>query len=104
MIRHWITVFILMISGFISTVSCGEFRLIDADRPLSLLYDDAEPSVVRQAVSMFSIDLVKVCGTAPRRVGMPDGRTVIAGTLGKSSILDNLMKSENVWSDDIRGK
>src|SRR5262245_58235341 len=86
--------------------SNGSFGLATGGQPAPL-YVSAEdfPGVVR-AVNDLRADLERVTGSAPTvtTTGAPSGRVVIVGTLGKSPIVDRLVRDKKLDARALAGK
>jgi hypothetical protein len=84
----------------------GSFALANGGQPVPLFVSAEDfPGVVR-AVNDLRADLERVTGNAPTvtTTGAPNGRLVIVGTLGKSPIVDRLVREKKLDARDIAGK
>jgi hypothetical protein len=90
-----------------SRPSAGAFALISPTGPASLLVEPgADPAVVH-AADGFASDLAQVAGRPPRRIGSREqmtGDVVIAGVLGHSPAIDQLVQSGKISVADVAGQ
>src|SRR5262245_54823570 len=86
--------------------SNGSFALATGGQPAPLFVSAEDfPGVVR-AVNDLRADVERVTGTAPTITtsGAPSGRVVIVGTLGKSPLIDRLVRDKKLDVNAIAGK
>ncbi len=85
----------------------GSFPLLAAKRPAPIYLDAADWPGVLRAGADLQADVERVTGIKPALVtnGAPAGKpAVIIGTLGKSPLIDGLVKSGKLNADAISGK
>ncbi len=87
--------------------SKGYFSLVNAKEPTSLLIDSEDYAGVIRAYSDLQEDIYKVTGKKPELI---KGETataksvVIAGTLGKSALIDKLVANKMIDGKELQGK
>ncbi len=71
-----------------------------------ILYSQADDPLVGLAVQDLRDDLAAVTGKTPRlSTGAPQGRTaILVGTLGRSPLIDGLVRDRKLKVDDLRGR
>jgi len=109
-----ITLFLFQITtavGIYSYVSTqngeGRFPLVENGKCVPLFIGSADFTGVKRAFNDFKIDIEKVTGVKPEMaVGkLPSSKMlVIAGTLGKNTIIDQLVKNKKIDVSEIVGK
>lgn len=63
----------------------------------SILFDDDESVTVKTSISLFAEDIERVSGVKPELTNeMPQSNAVIAGTIGSSRWIDQLVKSKKI--------
>jgi len=85
----------------------GSFPLLQDKRTASICIDKSDYTGVLRAASDLQADIERVSGVKPGLTtnGIPSGKiAIIAGTLGKSSHIDNLVKAGKINTDSITGK
>src|SRR5262249_6931666 len=86
--------------------SNGSFPLATGGQPAPLFVSAEDfPGVVR-AVNDLRADVERVAGKAPTvtTTGAPNGRAVIVGTLGKSPVIDRLVRDKKLDANALKGK
>ncbi|MBD8347604.1 glycosyl hydrolase 115 family protein [Dysgonomonas sp. HGC4] len=78
------------------------FPLAIDGKPASILTDDTDYKGVLRAVNDFKEDLRKVTGNIPSSEATKF--SVIIGTVGQSSIIDNLIQEGKIEAKDLTGK
>jgi hypothetical protein len=87
--------------------SPGCFMLVQDKHAVPLCLDKADHPAVLRAASDLQADVNRVSGVKPELVtdNAPSSKTaVIVGTLGKSILIDGLVKSGKIKADAIAGK
>jgi len=83
------------------------FPLIRRGVPAALVVDgDADPAV-RHVADAFALDLARVGGTAPRRLARLEdakGPVVLIGQLGRSPLIDALVRQGRIDARDLQGE
>ncbi|MCR4853893.1 MAG: glycosyl hydrolase 115 family protein [Prevotella sp.] len=85
------------------TAQSGYFPLSDA----AIYTDSRDYKVVEIAAAMLADDVERVTGRRPqqRTVGqLPKGAAVVAGTLGKSRLIDKLVSKQRINVEALKGK
>jgi hypothetical protein len=89
------------------TAAPGSFPLLRDKQAAALCVDKSDYAGVLRAASDLQADIERVSGVKTELTadGVPSGKTVvIAGTLGKSSVIDSLAKAGKIQTDTIAGK
>ena len=85
--------------------SAGYFPLATADGLAAVCTDSRDYSVVGIAADMLADDMERITGRRPVTCHtLPRSSAVLAGTLGKSRIIDQVVKSQKIDVSGIRGK
>ena len=96
------------INSYVSTQNGeGRFPLVENGKASTLYIGNEDFTGVKRAFNDFKIDIERVTGVkAELAVGkVPSSKTlVIAGTLGKSTVIDQLVKSKKIDISGIAGK
>src|SRR3954468_21677290 len=74
------------------TSAAGSFPLAAGGRPVPLVVSDADFAGVKRALNDLRDDLERVTGAAPTVNGPTAPQVVIVGTIGKSPIIDRLVR------------
>ncbi|MBR1415324.1 MAG: glycosyl hydrolase 115 family protein [Prevotella sp.] len=83
----------------------GFFPLVSSSQIASICTDERDYPVVGITAGMLADDVQRVTGRRPAiGHGQPRGAAVVAGTLGKSQLIDGLVKSLKIDVSGIRGK
>jgi Glycosyl hydrolase family 115/Gylcosyl hydrolase family 115 C-terminal domain len=94
-------------SRYVTTTSTpGAFALASGGRSATIYVSGKDfPGVIRAANDLRA-DVERVTGDAPRVVAdsMPSGQVVIVGTVGKSPIIDRLVREKKIDGAAITGK
>ena len=72
-----------------------------------IVYDANDFTAVGKTVEMLMEDIESLTGERPRIVDSTNvitGNSIIAGTIGHSSIIDSLINAGLILTDDIKGK
>ena len=77
------------------------FSLIEAGRPIPVISDANDNKGVLRAVNDLKDDFRKVTGNLPAASGKT---AIIAGTVGNSAIIDNLLKAGKIDKNELAGK
>lgn len=86
--------------------AAGSFTLFSSSSIASVYTDEADARVVSIAAAAFANDVQLLSGTAmPEVHSIPaKGYTIIAGTIGKSTIIDGLVRSKQIDIAAIKNK
>ncbi len=85
--------------------SAGYFPLATADGLAAVCTDSRDDPVVGIAADMLADDMERITGRRPVTCHtLPRSSAVLAGTLGKSRIIDQVVKSQKIDVSGIRGK
>jgi hypothetical protein len=78
----------------------GAFSLTDCH----IVYDDTDYSVVKKTAGLFSSDIKSVTGYQPGITNkQTPGNVIVLGTLGKNSIIDQLIAQKKLDVSSIKG-
>ena len=94
-------------TGYISMVHTQDAFVLSADgRSARILVAEDDWKGVLRAAGDVATDIQRVTGTAAQVVqtSSPAPRSVVVGTLGKSALVDAVVKNGTVRVDDIRGQ
>ncbi len=84
-----------------------EFALTDSKTPANILIDNNDYTVVKLAANFFAQDVERVSGQKPQvsSTGVGSAQTIIAGTIGKSAMIDKLIAQGKIADiDKVKGK
>ncbi|MFV0565990.1 MAG: glycosyl hydrolase 115 family protein [Flavobacteriaceae bacterium] len=90
-----------------SEMEQGAFPLISDSKDLTLMVNNEEAEVVKITVDLLASDIEKVGGIRPNvDLGFEDSSdyAIIAGTLGTSRLIDELVQAKGINVDTIKGK
>ena len=83
----------------------GYFPMADANGTASICTDARDYPVVGITAGMLADDIERVTGHRPAVVHqLPKGAAIVAGTLGKSRWIDQLVKGQKIDVSSLRGK
>lgn len=83
----------------------GYFPLASKDITTEIYTDTRDYAVVEIAARMLADDVERVTGRRPKiSHKIPKGTSVVAGTLGKNRLIDQLVKNRKIDVSSIRGK
>jgi hypothetical protein len=85
----------------------SSFPLIRNGQPTAVLIEDAANSAVKHASASFVTDLQRVSGGAPARladIGAAKGELIIAGVVGQSALIDQLVRARKIDVADVAGQ
>ena len=94
----------------VTTPGKGYFPLVSSKQTAGIYIDNQEEKVVEIAADMFAADMKRVTGkqTEMFRIGnrkeLPAHPIVVAGTIGRSRLIDWLANKKLIELDDIQGK
>ena len=86
--------------------STGDFMLADNGKLVSIIIDANDFKGVIRTAEDLQKDILNVTGSEPAIQNIPSecDNVVIIGTIGKSSLIDNLIKAGRIDVSDIAGK
>ena len=90
-----------------ATSAPGSFALIHHAQPASIVVDATADTAVRRVADSFAADLQRVSGTAARRimdVRNATGDIVIIGVVGRSPVIDRLVRAGKLDVRDVVGQ
>ena len=90
--HHAALAFLVFASGPRVNKQPGEFVLARAGRATTLVVSDSDWAGVRRAAGDLQNDIRRVSGARPELSNTPRGTVVIIGTLGKSPLIDQLVR------------
>src|SRR5574344_1142796 len=118
--KHFWTVFVFLLLGFSAkaivvdsttivsfTNTAGAFPLFNASASTPMLISSTDHKGVIRAFGDLQVDLFKVSGTKPVMCvdSIPtSGKLIIAGTLGKSALIDSLVSKNRIDTVGLTGK
>lgn len=83
----------------------GSFALVRASSAAPIIVDAGDFKGVARAADDLQADVARVTGVKPQRLATANGtNAVLIGTLGKSALIDGLVKSGKLKVDAIQGK
>ena len=83
----------------------GDFPMVTPKSVATICTDERDYPVVGITAQMLADDIERVTGQRPAiSHGQPRGTAVLAGTLGKSRLIDGLVKSLKIDVSSIQGK
>ena len=83
----------------------GDFPMVTAESVATICIDERDYPVVGITAQMLADDIERVTGQRPAiGHGQPKGIAVVAGTLGKSQLINGLVRSLKIDVSGIRGK
>lgn len=84
----------------------NNFPIIKSQKGTPIYIDDKEYSGVIKVAELFQTDIEKVTGvSSPLIIGKePHGTVIIIGTIGKSKLIDRLIKAGKLNINDVEGK
>ena len=91
----------------VHTDGSGRFALAAAGRVAALVVDPSDEPAVRRAAGDLAADLERVTGVAGRVQDAPDragGDVVIIGTVGKSPLIDRLVRAGKLDISALQGR
>lgn len=92
------------------TATVGSFPLATTISAAAICTDTDDYAVVSIAAGMLADDICRVTGNKPEHLNanslkqLPREATVVAGTLGHSSLIDQLVKTLKIDTADLHGK
>jgi hypothetical protein len=90
----------------VETGAAGDFRLAEKQSAAPLYVDGADHRVVQIAAEALAADIERVTGTKPKvATGVPKSTdyAVLIGTVGKSTLIDNLIAAKKLDVKGIQG-
>lgn len=103
--RKYVLLLIVILGHISTTTSSNKFALISGDKPLNIYIEKNEAPVVLSALEMFQNDIKTVSKTSPlinNEISLKE--SLIIGTLGKNSFIDQLIKEKVISINKIEGK
>src|SRR5574344_2495581 len=83
----------------------GDILITNGKAPYSIYLDDKDYDGVKIAVSNLQKDLRTVCSLQPAIINVPTtNTTIIIGTVGKSAVLDKMIREGEINSHELTGK
>ncbi|NDW19127.1 hypothetical protein D0T53_09400 [Dysgonomonas sp. 216] len=99
------TALFLMVFGCVLFTQAAPVYLVNEQASTVVFSDKNEDVVVQTAIDLFLSDIEKVSGVKPSHVRAINSNTsVIVGTVGKSPLVDKLIKDRKISVDKINGK
>ena len=91
----------------VSRYEDGDFKLVYDGAAADLYVDDQDYPGVKRAFSDLRDDIERVTGVQPtikQGISELSGPVVIAGTIGRSGLIDQLIREGKLDTEDIQGK
>jgi hypothetical protein len=84
----------------------ADFSIVSGKDRATICIDQNEASVVRKAAGMFQNDVSEITGFKPllQKEIPSSGNAIITGTLGKSKLLQSVIKKYQLSTDSVAGK
>ncbi|MBQ4407463.1 MAG: hypothetical protein II852_10700 [Bacteroidales bacterium] len=106
--RQLLTLLIVMLSA-IQTFADGRFCIVKDGRAAQIVVSDNDWKGVIRAANDLGDDIRKVSGVASKVINnydLSDGNApvIIAGTIGKSTVIDRLVKQKKIDVSKVRGQ
>ncbi len=110
LISHLLMTFISGLSiqaAFAGTQTAPLFEMVSGKQTSSILIDPADAQVVSIAANILASDIDSITGQKPEtvsQINQASDRTVIAGTIGQSQWIDNLVSQGKLDISQIKGQ
>ncbi|MCL5129819.1 glycosyl hydrolase 115 family protein [Algibacter sp. L4_22] len=87
------------------TIGNSKFSIIEGNQVVSVLIDKSDSKVVSIASNIFAEDVFEISGKKPKIISKSskESNVIIAGTIGKNKIIDQLISSGKIEVSDIKG-
>ncbi|MDP4271115.1 MAG: glycosyl hydrolase 115 family protein, partial [Bacteroidota bacterium] len=91
---------------FTAKLTAADFTIVSGKDRATICIDPNETSVVRKAAGMFQNDVSEIAGVKPllQKEIPSSGNVIIAGTFGKSKLLQSAIKKYHLSTDSVAGK
>ena len=86
------------------TRSPGSFVLAQSKSVAALCVDPSDYAGVIRAVKNLQADIARVTRLTPALVKDPAGTVIIVGTIGKSPLIDRLIRERKIDASEVAGK
>ena len=84
---------------------CGYFPLMTPQAVATICIDNRDYPVVSVTAEMLADDVSRVTGLRPNiSIELPEGTAIVAGTLGRSRLIDGWVRNLKIDVSSIRGK
>lgn len=84
-----------------------QFSIVDGSSVPGILYDTSDKKLIRRSAAFLAEDIEKVTGKKPAILSSKDeasGNLIIIGSIGNSSIIDELIAADKLDAGAIRGQ
>jgi hypothetical protein len=91
----------------VSSTTSGQFALVEAGQPVSVIWDAMADPAVRRVAASFAKDLQHVSGTEARRLSDPAdayGPAVVIGVVGHGPLIDGLVAAGKLEVGALAGQ
>jgi len=98
---------LFLVSGFnINAQNRDIFKLVSTEKKATICIDKNETSVVKKAAGMFQHDVLEITGQKLNfRNGFDKrGSVIVAGTLGQSKLLKQIIQKYKLNTDSVQGR
>ena len=87
------------------TIGNSKFSIVEGNQVVSVLIDKSDSKVVSIASNIFAEDVFEISGKKPNIISKSskESNVIIAGTIGKNKIIDQLISSGKIEVSDIKG-
>ncbi|WBL21641.1 glycosyl hydrolase 115 family protein [Zunongwangia sp. HRR-M8] len=100
----FLTIFFFISQMQIWAQEVNSFSLVDENEISTIVIDDSEAEVVKIAGNLLKNDIKNISGKIPNLGNSLEENIVLAGTLGKSKWINQLVYSNKIDVSDIEGK
>lgn len=83
------------------------FSIADKASAAAIVYDASDEALVKKSAALLATDVEKVTGKKPDLLSSSNtlhGNVIIVATIGKSALIDQLVKAKKINVDAIRGQ
>ncbi|MGY5353367.1 glycosyl hydrolase 115 family protein [Wenyingzhuangia sp. IMCC45467] len=101
---RWFTIIFIMIVFFNNLNAQTSFTIVSKKENVGVFYDKSDAKVVEIAAKMLVDDIRKTTTKYIEINGDVHKYSIIAGTVGESSLIDRLIDDEKIEVSDIEGK
>ncbi len=87
------------------TIGDSKFSIVEGNQVVSVLIDKSDSKVVSIASNIFAEDVFEISGKKPNIISKSskESNVIIAGTIGKNKIIDQLISSGKIEVSEIKG-
>ena len=88
----------------LTTPAPGAFPIVQAKTAASICVDTADWPGVARAAAGLQADIARVTGIAPALAHTATGNAIVVGTIGKSALIDRLIREKKIDAAGVAGK